>query len=287
MKRKYLRVFLDATTSSRSLARAPVHNGTSSGREPTRCTLMPSAQRLWQSYKTATGYDAAHSRSVLRHALRVWSYWHEVYGAPKVHKQFCASASTLARRALRGWRRWTIRTRLFVPSWQRCRVQPRWLPPCPPANLWPDDGLRSHRSLTSRMAASSGKESRGHSRNSNWKHTGTIPKRNNDSGAAKSGRLPISLSSRSPTSLLPVGCGSGHGRAAQPRRSSGKPGTVGGKKSSFGTVSGKSSVRQDILAMATFHTHQERRSIDFDAADLLPRLALLSATTNSCTAGMK
>ena len=176
-KRKYLRVFLDATTSSRSLARAPVHNGTSSGREPTRCTLplcyrhprlttiacsaqtfimerlwfsnksrhrwrvpgvgrrsdtlMPSAQRLWQSYKTATGYDAAHSRSVLRHALRVWSYWHEVYGAPKVHKQFCASASTLARRALRGWRRWTIRTRLFVPSWQRCRVQPRWLPPLP------------------------------------------------------------------------------------------------------------------------------------------------------------
>ena len=92
---------------------------------------MPSAQRLWQSYKTATGYDAAHSRSVLRHALRVWSYWHEVYGAPKVHKQFCASASTLARRALRGWRRWTIRTRLFVPSWQRCRIQPRWLPPLP------------------------------------------------------------------------------------------------------------------------------------------------------------
>ena len=164
---------------------------------------------------------------------------------------------------------------------------PAGSPPCPPANLWPDDGLRSHRSLTSRMAASSGKESRGHSRNSNWKHTGTIPKRNDDSGAAKSGRLPISLSSRSPTSLLPVGCGSGHGRAAQPRRSSGKPGTVGGKKSSFGTVSGKSSVRQDILAMATFHTHQERRSIDFDAADLLPRLALLSATTNSCTAGMK
>ena len=164
---------------------------------------------------------------------------------------------------------------------------PAGSPPCLPASLWPDDGLRSHRSPTSRMVASSGKESRGHSGNSSWQHTGTIQKRSSDSGAAKSGRLPISLSSRSPTSLLPVGCGSGHGRAAQPRRSSGKPGTVGGKKSSFGTVSGKSSVRQDILAMATFHTHQERRSINFDAADLLPRLALLSATTNSSTAGMK
>ncbi len=56
------------------------------------------------------GYDAASSRSVLHHALRAWYYWHE-FSSSKSHRQFCASASALARRALRGWRRWTIRTR--------------------------------------------------------------------------------------------------------------------------------------------------------------------------------
>ena len=101
---------------------------------------MPSTQRLWQSFKTATGYDAANSRSILHHALHAWYFWHEVSSA-KSHSQFCASASALARRALRGWRRWTIRTRLLAPSWQRCRIRPQWLPPLPaskpPARLQP------------------------------------------------------------------------------------------------------------------------------------------------------
>jgi len=63
----------------------------------------------------------------------------------KSHRQFCASASALARRALRGWRRWTVRTRLFAPSWQRCKIQPQWLPPLParkaPARLQPRPAL--------------------------------------------------------------------------------------------------------------------------------------------------
>ena len=101
--------------------------------------------RLWQRRKVETGYDASNSRSVLHHALRVWSYWHEVYGAPKVHGQFRALASALARRALRGWRRWTMRTRLLAPTWQRCRIRPQGLPPLPaskpPARLQPRPAL--------------------------------------------------------------------------------------------------------------------------------------------------
>jgi hypothetical protein len=68
---------------------------------------MPSSQPLWQSFKALTRYDAASSRSVLRHALDAWHYWHE-FSSAKSHRQFCASASALARRALRGWRRWTV-----------------------------------------------------------------------------------------------------------------------------------------------------------------------------------
>ena len=92
---------------------------------------MPSNPVLgfWQRYK-ALGYDAASSRSVLGHFLHAWYYWYD-FRRMKSHRQFCASASTLARRALRGWRRWTIRTRLFAPSWQRCRIQPHWLPSLP------------------------------------------------------------------------------------------------------------------------------------------------------------
>jgi hypothetical protein len=105
---------------------------------------MPSSQPLWQSFKTLTRYDAANSRSMLHHALHAWYYWHE-FSSAKSHRQFCASASALARRALRGWRRWTIRTRLFAPSWQRCRIQPQWLPPLParkaPARLQPRPAL--------------------------------------------------------------------------------------------------------------------------------------------------
>ncbi len=105
---------------------------------------MPSTQRLWQSFKTATGYDAANSRSILYHALGAWCLWHE-FSSAKSHGQFCASASALARRALRGWRRWTIRTRLLAPSWQRCRIRPQGLPPLPaskpPARLQPRPAL--------------------------------------------------------------------------------------------------------------------------------------------------
>ena len=82
---------------------------------------------------------------MLRHAWRAWSFWREMHGGPKTSRQFCASASTLARRALRGWRRWTIRTRLSAPSWQRCRIQPQQLPPLParspPARLQPRPAL--------------------------------------------------------------------------------------------------------------------------------------------------
>ena len=92
---------------------------------------QPRWHSLWQSCKMTTGYDATNPRSVLRHAWNAWSWWRFMHGGPKAYQQFHASASTLARRALRGWRRWTIRTRLFVPSWQRCRIQPHWLPPLP------------------------------------------------------------------------------------------------------------------------------------------------------------
>ena len=106
---------------------------------------MPSDPVLgfWQRYK-ALGYDAASSRSVLGHFLDAWYYWYD-FRRMKSHRQFCASASALARRALRGWRRWTVRTRLFAPSWQRCRIQPQWLPPLParkaPARLQPRPAL--------------------------------------------------------------------------------------------------------------------------------------------------
>jgi hypothetical protein len=42
---------------------------------------MPSAQPLWHSFKTATGYDAANSRSILHHALHAWYFWHECSSA--------------------------------------------------------------------------------------------------------------------------------------------------------------------------------------------------------------
>ena len=162
---------------------------------------------------------------------------------------------------------------------------PTGSPPCLPASHWPDDGLRSRRSLTLRMAASSGKESRGHSRNSRQQLTGTIPSTCNDSGAARSGRLPILFSSRNPTSSPPVGRGSGHGSAAQPciGALTRKLGAMKGKR----IISGKSCVPQDIPPTATIHTHQERRSIDIELAGLLPRSALSSATTSSRTAGMR
>ena len=92
---------------------------------------QPRWHSLWQSYKMDTGYDATNPRSVLRHAWSAWSFWREMHGGPKAYQQFHASASTLARRALRGWRRWTIRTRLSAPSWQRCRIKPQQLPPLP------------------------------------------------------------------------------------------------------------------------------------------------------------
>jgi hypothetical protein len=105
---------------------------------------MPSSQSLGQSFKALTRYDAASSRSVLRDVLHEWYYWYD-FRRFKSHRQFCASASALARRALRGWRRWTLRTRLFAPSWQRCRIQPQWLPPLParkaPARLQPRPAL--------------------------------------------------------------------------------------------------------------------------------------------------
>jgi hypothetical protein len=109
---------------------------------------MPSQLRwhsLWQGYKKCTGYDATSPRLVLRHAWRAWSFWRELHGGPKAYQRFHASASTLARRALRGWRRWTIRTRLFAPSWQRCRIKPQQLPPLlarkAPARLQPRPAL--------------------------------------------------------------------------------------------------------------------------------------------------
>ena len=190
---------------------------------------MPSSQPLWQSFKALTRYDAASSRSVLHHALHAWSYWHE-FSSAKSHRQFCASASALARRALRGWRRWTVQTRLFAPSWQRYRIRPQRLPPLParkaPARLQPRQPYP-----ISHSAANFGGGSRGHSRNSHGQLTGTIPSRSNDSNDARSGRQPILLVSRSPTSSLPIGRGSGHGRAARPRRSYGTLGSVKGKQS--------------------------------------------------------
>lgn len=92
---------------------------------------------------------------------------------------------------------------------------------CSPAQPYP----------ISHSAANFGGGSRGHSRNSHGQLTGTIPSRSNDSNDARSGRQPILLVSRSPTSSLPIGRGSGHGRAARPRRSYGTLGSVKGRRS--------------------------------------------------------
>ncbi len=103
-----------------------------------------------------------------------------------------------------------------------------WLPPLParkaPARLQPRPAL-SYLAFGRKFW----RGSRGHSRNSHGQLTGTIPRNCNDSGAARSGRLPLLLSSRSPTSLLPVGRGSGRGRAAQLR--TGELGAMKGKRS--------------------------------------------------------
>ena len=179
---------------------------------------QPRWRSLWQSSMT-TGYDATNPRSVLRHAWNTWSWWRFMHGGPKAYQQFHASASTLARRALRGWRRWTIRTRLFVPSWQRCRIQPHWLPPLPAS----EPLARRRPQITSLPYLAYGRKfwkgKSGSQQELAAAATGTIPRNCNGSGAARSGRQPILLVSRSPTSSLPIGRGFGHGRAARPRRS--------------------------------------------------------------------
>ncbi len=168
---------------------------------------MPSQLRwhsLWQSYKMHTGYDAASPRSVLRHAWRAWSFWREMHGGPKGYQQFHASASTLARRALRGWRRWTIRTRLPAPSWQRCRIRPQWLPPLPagkaPARLQPRPAL-SYLTFGRKF----------------WKNRGTLQQtvsQEHHSKLHKEWLATHHARLRSPSPSLQIGHGFGRGRAA-------------------------------------------------------------------------
>jgi hypothetical protein len=163
---------------------------------------MPSQRRwhsLWQGYKMCSGYDATSPRSVLRHAWDAWSFWRQLHGGPKVYQQFHASASTLARRALRGWRRWTIRTRLSAPSWQRCRIKPQQLPPLLPAKLQHVCSLAQPYHI-SRSAAGSGKAS-----TASYEHHSGIHK---EWCATHHARL------QEPSPSLQIGHGFGRGRAA-------------------------------------------------------------------------
>jgi hypothetical protein len=195
---------------------------------------MPSDLYLWQSFKKLTRYDAADSRSVLRHALGAWSFWHECSSA-KSHRPRVSSAHRLrhwldaryvdgddGRYGLGSLHRHGSDAG-SSPSGSRLCLPAKLQHACSPVQPYP----------VSPSAANFGGGSRGHSRNSHEQLPGTTPRRRNDSNDARSGRpgQPILLVSRSPTSSLPIGRGFGHGRAARPRRSYGALGSVRGKRS--------------------------------------------------------
>ena len=85
----------------------------------------------WEQAKSQTGYDDQKPLTVLAHAWYCWGFWLEVFRRPKNGDHRYLTASVLARRALRGWRRWTIQEKLLAPTWQQVRLNARLLPPLP------------------------------------------------------------------------------------------------------------------------------------------------------------
>jgi hypothetical protein len=58
-------------------------------------------------------------------------FWLDVFRKPSNGDHRYVTASVLARRALRGWRCWTIQEKLLAPTWQQVRLNARLLPPLP------------------------------------------------------------------------------------------------------------------------------------------------------------
>ena len=85
----------------------------------------------WEHAKSQTGYDAQEPLTVLAHAWDCWGFWLEVFRRPRNGDHRYLAASVLARRALRGWRRWTIQEKLLAPTWQQVRLNARLIPPLP------------------------------------------------------------------------------------------------------------------------------------------------------------
>jgi hypothetical protein len=85
----------------------------------------------WEQAKSQTGYDDQKPLTVLAHAWECWGFWLAVFRRPKNGDHRYLTASVLARRALRGWRRWTIQEKLLAPTWQQVRLNARLLPPLP------------------------------------------------------------------------------------------------------------------------------------------------------------
>jgi hypothetical protein len=85
----------------------------------------------WEQAKSQTGFDDRKPLTVLAHAWECWGFWLEVFRRPKNGDHRYLTASVLARRALRGWRRWTIQEKLLAPTWQQVRLNARLLPPLP------------------------------------------------------------------------------------------------------------------------------------------------------------
>ena len=85
----------------------------------------------WEEAKSQSGYDAQEPLTVLAHAWACWGFWLEVFRRPSNGDHRYVTASVLARRALRGWRRWTIQEKLLAPTWRQVRLNARMLPPLP------------------------------------------------------------------------------------------------------------------------------------------------------------
>ena len=85
----------------------------------------------WGQSKSLAGYDAQEPLTVLAHAWYCWGFWLDVFRRPRNVDLRYATASVLVRRALRGWRHWTIQEKPLAPTWQQARLNARLLPPLP------------------------------------------------------------------------------------------------------------------------------------------------------------
>jgi hypothetical protein len=173
-----------------------------------RTLPVRSAERRWECDQSVTRYGNEHHRSARRSSCsaRVALPARSAQG-----RQVGATASALARRALRGWRRWLVSGRACLhPLGSEAGSNPAGLPPLPlpaskpPARLQPRIRIAT---LPRGRPQVLGRKVGNAAANCTGSITGTIPRNCNDSDAVRSGRLPILLFSRSPTSLLPVGRG--------------------------------------------------------------------------------